>query len=959
MAYSDYLGDLVVGLQVNASSTKEAEAQVNTMAANITKTMSGLQRVVKGYLSFKGLTNLGNKFVQNTAAMQKSLGLFESAMLSTHNAAGKTVEDLSRITNSLADLSGMPIANVREGISILQSMTNIRGDMFDKAALGVVNFAMAMGRDVPQAAISLGKALQNPQKGMTSLIRLGVILTQKQKDEITSFLKVGDVVKAQGVILDEIERKYGSTAKMVGEKLPGALGRLKNAWFRTFVLEKDNEGVQAFQKSLNDLAKTLNTDLGFKAFNKSLGTLLLNIGAGAVNTINIFAKNVDFLAKTIRNFLIISAIGKVTSSIMAFTKAYKTYLAVSAANKAATAASALGLGMKVAIQEGPKAVGVIQNLAKAIASYRIAVLAGSSAVEALAIAWKAFSTAIEMSAFVKLGLVGLVLGLAAALAKVSGVLDDIIPKLNQLKDDTKTIFAGKTYAELLKTADEQDTTDKGLFRKWFGTYDSRAAKRELQKRENSMSAVANAMRARDVDYSWVSGGDENSPFDFDVPKDKGKSAIEKMVDRMKMSMKYLNTDGNVFLGTLTKLASKTQMFSKDWKVIQELIKEIKDSNWDKFLLVQEGILSRMKKQTDEAEARFKLEKEIQKTEKEIYEEQQRADKEYQSSIDERYSLGLMSRNEYLKTLQKEFDASMEKLKELGNTDYANWDEPTKQRFQSILGVQSQMASKELSRLDEQFNNGKITIVDYNNTINALIEKYKDYGTIVQDLVDAQEQMNYQFTKSRETVLSFSEMTLRDLNDALWELPDAFAEAAANAAIFGDSMSETLKNLGKEIAALALKYFILKTLFGGAGGGSGPLMGLFSGFFGGGGSGYSAATSSLAGAYGRNFGFADFAMAKGGVFDKPQYFMAKGGLGVFAEAGAEAIMPLSKNSKGELGVKTTDSSGAGNDMFVVNIQAVDAPSFVALARNNKNVFENIIVESIGKNSAIRKAIKQTR
>lgn len=948
MAYSDYLGDLVVGLQVNASSTKEAEAQVNTMAANITKTMNSLQKVVKGYLSFKGLTNLGERFVQNTAAMQKSLGLFESAMLSTHNAAGKTVDDLYKLTGSLADLSGMPLANVREGISILQSMTNIRGDMFDKAALSVVNFAMAMGRDVPNAAIALGKALQNPQKGMTSLIRLGVILTQKQKDEITSYLKVGDVVKAQGVILDEIERKYGSTAKMVGEQLPGALGRLKNAWFKAFTLNEANEGINNFQRSLNELANTLAKDMGFKSFMDSVGNFLLSIGSKAVDTMNWFAQNLEYVGKVIKNFIVISALGKATSAIIAFSTALKGFAMAQATMEGVQVMQTLNSGISVFLNTGPKAVGLFSSLGKAVGAYRLAVLSGATAIEALTAAWKVFNTAIEMSVFVKLGLVGLVLAFAAALAKASGVLDKLIPQIQQLKDDMQSKLESMSLQELW---DMKETGGK------LGSFGKNQAERELKRRYDLAIKTGDEQKKLREALNYTIP--DQTPFDFDVPKDKGKSAIEKMVDRMKMSMKYLNTDGNVFLGTLTKLASKTQMFSKDWKVIQELIKEIKDSNWDKFLLVQEGILSRMKKQTDEAEARFKLEKEIQKTEKEIYEEQQRADKEYQSSIDERYSLGLMSRNEYLKTLQKEFDASMEKLKELGNTDYANWDEPTKQRFQSILGVQSQMASKELSRLDEQFNNGKITIVDYNNTINALIEKYKDYGTIVQDLVDAQEQMNYQFTKSRETVLSFSEMTLRDLNDALWELPDAFAEAAANAAIFGDSMSETLKNLGKEIAALALKYFILKTLFGGAGGGSGPLMGLVSGFFGGGGSGYSAATSSLAGAYGRNFGFADFAMAKGGVFDKPQYFMAKGGLGVFAEAGAEAIMPLSKNSKGELGVKTTDSSGAGNDMFVVNIQAVDAPSFVALARNNKNVFENIIVESIGKNSAIRKAIKQTR
>lgn len=103
-------------------------------------------------------------------------------------------------------------------------------------------------------------------------------------------------------------------------------------------------------------------------------------------------------------------------------------------------------------------------------------------------------------------------------------------------------------------------------------------------------------------------------------------------------------------------------------------------------------------------------------------------------------------------------------------------------------------------------------------------------------------------------------------------------------------------------------------------------------------------------YGDFFGF-----AKGGVFDQfkiqpgvynqPTFFpmqdagfhkFAAGGVGVFAEQGAEAIMPLSRNSSGELGVKSevnvnvTNNAGAqvdvrqdGNDIeIVINRVAAD-------------------------------------
>ena len=56
---------------------------------------------------------------------------------------------------------------------------------------------------------------------------------------------------------------------------------------------------------------------------------------------------------------------------------------------------------------------------------------------------------------------------------------------------------------------------------------------------------------------------------------------------------------------------------------------------------------------------------------------------------------------------------------------------------------------------------------------------------------------------------------------------------------------------------------------------------------------------------------------GGVYDKPQTFAFAQGAGVFAEAGPEAIMPLSRGANGKLGVQSTGEQGGGNTM-VVNI-----------------------------------------
>ena len=58
-----------------------------------------------------------------------------------------------------------------------------------------------------------------------------------------------------------------------------------------------------------------------------------------------------------------------------------------------------------------------------------------------------------------------------------------------------------------------------------------------------------------------------------------------------------------------------------------------------------------------------------------------------------------------------------------------------------------------------------------------------------------------------------------------------------------------------------------------------------------------------------------AFASGGVVNSPTTFPMRGGVGLMGEAGAEAIMPLTRTSNGDLGVKAV---GAGNTVIAPNI-----------------------------------------
>ena len=66
------------------------------------------------------------------------------------------------------------------------------------------------------------------------------------------------------------------------------------------------------------------------------------------------------------------------------------------------------------------------------------------------------------------------------------------------------------------------------------------------------------------------------------------------------------------------------------------------------------------------------------------------------------------------------------------------------------------------------------------------------------------------------------------------------------------------------------------------------------------------------AHGAAFGPAGrYAFAKGGVVRKPTMFRFSGGTGLMGEAGPEGILPLKRNSKGDLGVSVSKSDNSSN------------------------------------------------
>lgn len=113
----------------------------------------------------------------------------------------------------------------------LLTFGNVSGKVFDDAQLAVVNISARMGTDLQAAAIMVGKALNDPVKGMKALTRAGIQFTDAQKEQIKSMVEQGNTAGAQAIMLGELNRQFAGAAKAQRDATPTAAAQ--QAW-RTF-----------------------------------------------------------------------------------------------------------------------------------------------------------------------------------------------------------------------------------------------------------------------------------------------------------------------------------------------------------------------------------------------------------------------------------------------------------------------------------------------------------------------------------------------------------------------------------------------------------------------------------------------------------------------------------------------------------------------------------------------------
>jgi hypothetical protein len=163
----------------------------------------------------KGLIEAGEKASTANARIRQiatSMNLFGKE-------ADKVTDRLVDLANKTARQTGLDQNAIKETQAKLLTFKNLAatadsvGGAFDRATKAAIDLAAAGFGEATSNAAQLGKALEDPIKGLTALTRSGVTFTAEQKELIKTLVESGRILEAQELILGAIETQVGGTAE--------------------------------------------------------------------------------------------------------------------------------------------------------------------------------------------------------------------------------------------------------------------------------------------------------------------------------------------------------------------------------------------------------------------------------------------------------------------------------------------------------------------------------------------------------------------------------------------------------------------------------------------------------------------------------------------------------------------------------------------------------------------------
>lgn len=217
--YGDYDDKQINKAIKGLNSLKSNADQSQSTFAKLGKSAIGLGAAFG--VGFAGVQTLANVFRDSIAEAQEAIktnAATAQIIESTGGAAQVTADQVAELSQRLSEQIAVDDELIQSSANLILTFKNVANQgeglaaIFDRTVLAAQDLSAAGFGDAESAAKMLGKALNDPKLGLTALSRAGVTFTEQQKDQIKTLVEGGDVLKAQQLILGEVESQVGGVA---------------------------------------------------------------------------------------------------------------------------------------------------------------------------------------------------------------------------------------------------------------------------------------------------------------------------------------------------------------------------------------------------------------------------------------------------------------------------------------------------------------------------------------------------------------------------------------------------------------------------------------------------------------------------------------------------------------------------------------------------------------------------
>lgn len=194
-----------------------------TKLTGMGKVGTSLKGIFSGLITTLGMVGIGFGFFQVVGMLNQGIekahefhqaeAQVKAGLESTRYAAGLMYSDLEKSAKTLSANVKFSKTEIVGMQSILLTFPEVTKKSFDPTSQIILDMSTRLGQDLKSSAIQVGKALQDPERGITALRRVGVNFNDTQTETIKKLVETGQKAKAQALILKELGVEFGGSAK--------------------------------------------------------------------------------------------------------------------------------------------------------------------------------------------------------------------------------------------------------------------------------------------------------------------------------------------------------------------------------------------------------------------------------------------------------------------------------------------------------------------------------------------------------------------------------------------------------------------------------------------------------------------------------------------------------------------------------------------------------------------------